>query len=237
MPSHPRISSPGATDAGRRHRHGSNVGANQGEQLSTKSRPKEKTDNAVSRTGAARPKPALSALRRNLQPAVAGNWIVYVACVLLLFLSFFITLRLIRSDMPPRVALTVLAQSAVTDPHSLMAAVRAAGLKGSPEVKGNIDGITRIDGKRVRLTGWAAQLGRDRAPLAVIGFVDGTASFAVETAGAHAHVDQVLGLSAANTATNVSFQGVLACARGQKLIVIAVADNNAYGYFGTRTCP
>jgi len=59
----------------------------------------------------------------------------------------------------------------------------------------------------------------------------------MRTEGRHAGVTGGLGLADAATAQDVSFRGTVACGRGQKLIVVAIAESGSYGYFSPRACP
>lgn len=130
----------------------------------------------------------------------------------------------------------MLAGATITDLGRLMAAVKAAGLKGTPDVKGGIDEITRLDDDHVTLKGWAAEISGSGSPLAVMVFVDGRNTLTMETDGRRPDIAETLGLSDAASA-NMAFQGKLTCSRGHKLIVVAVARSDLYGHFGTRTCP
>ncbi len=151
-------------------------------------------------------------------------------------LSFGITLQLTK-PRPPSAAATALAHALVSDSRTLIAAIKAAGLKGSQNVKGAIDKIAALGDDRVSVTGWVGEVGNGGAPLDVLVFVDGENRLTMQTEGRHADVTSALGLSDAATARNVSFQGSLACAHGRKLIVVAVAENGDYGYFRPRVCP
>ena len=176
------------------------------------------------------------ATRRPPPPARRRWWPTLVGGALCGALSFVITLQLIRPK-PPSMAAAALARAAVFDSRSLIAAIRAAGLKGSQNVRGAIDAITALGNDRVAVTGWAGEVGNGGAPLDVLVFVDGENKLTLQTQGGHADVTGALGLSDAATAHNVSFQGSLGCARGQKLIVVAVAESGDYGYFSPRVCP
>jgi hypothetical protein len=162
--------------------------------------------------------------------------LIYLAGGLSLVLSFLLTLQFTKPSSSPGAGLATLASSAVHDSRSLMAAVKAAGLRGSPKVKGDIDEIKRLDADRVSLKGWAAEIGHGGTPLSVVAFAEGHGTTPIETQGTHANLTPALGLSDAG-ADNVSFQGSLTCRRGEKLIVVAVTQDNNYGYFGSRVCP
>jgi hypothetical protein len=162
--------------------------------------------------------------------------LVWVAGGLIFAVSFVTAMRLIKPAMPPTPAMTTLAGATISDLGRLMAAVKAAGLRGTPDVKGAIDEIIRLDNDHATLKGWAADVSGSGSPLAVMVFVGGRNTLTMETAGRRPEVAAALGLSDAASA-NISFQGNLTCTRGQKLIVVAVAPSDVYGHFGTRLCP
>ncbi len=170
-------------------------------------------------------------------PRRTPSWLIWIAGGLSLVLSFVITLQLTKPADPPSPAVAALASSFVSNSRTMMAAVKAAGLKGSPNVKGAIDEIEKLGGDRVLVKGWAAEIGNGGAPLGVVVFVDGASRLTTQTRGARADVVHAVGISDAATAVNVSFQGSLTCRRGQKLFVVAVTDGGAYGYFRPRVCP
>jgi hypothetical protein len=164
------------------------------------------------------------------------RWLTCAAGGLAFAVSFVIAMRLTQPVRPPTSAMMVLAGSTISDLGSLIAAVKLAGLRGTPDVKGSIDELTRHDNDHVTLTGWAAEIADSDSPLAVMVFVDGRNKLTMQTSGRRPDVTAALGLSDAASA-NVAFQGSLTCSRGQRLIVVAVAENDVYGHFGTRLCP
>jgi hypothetical protein len=155
---------------------------------------------------------------------------------LIFVVSFVAAMLLIKPSRPPTAAMMALSASAISDLRTLMGAVKVAGLKGSPDVKGAIDEVTRIDNDQIALRGWAVDIGNSQEPLTVMAFVDGHNSLTMEANGRRDAAVNVTGL-AANDAVNVAFAGRLRCGKGQKLIVVAVARNDAYGHFGARACP
>lgn len=159
---------------------------------------------------------------------IAGG-LIFAAC-------FVVGLLLIKPARPPTAAMKALASATVSDLKTLMAAVKAAGLRGTPDVKGAIDTMTRVDNTQIILKGWTAEIGGSNEPLTVMAFVDGRNSLMVETSGGRRQIASALGLSDA-AAADISFEGRLKCGKGQKLIVVAVARNDVYGQFGSRTCP
>ncbi len=162
---------------------------------------------------------------------------ISIAGALTLGASFLIALELTRPAKPPSPAVLSLAGSVISDWRTLMAAIKAAGLTGSQTVKGAIDAIARQDERRVSITGWAGEVGHGETPLHVLVFVDGANTLRMRTAGQPADVAGAFGVADAATAQNVSFRGSVACARGQRLLIVAVADSGNYGYFSPRSCP
>ena len=154
----------------------------------------------------------------------------------ILALSFLATMRLTSPVKPANPGVAVFTSSVVSDAKTLMSAVKAAGFKGATDVRGSIDEIRRLDNDRVTVKGWAVETSNANAALTVMMFVDGRHKLTTETSGPHAAAVQAVGLPNAAAATNVSFEATLACGRGQKLIVVALADSNSYGYFGPRFC-
>jgi hypothetical protein len=143
---------------------------------------------------------------------------------------------LTKPARPPTAAMRTLATSPISDLKTLMGAVKVAGLKGSPDVKGAIEELTRIDNDRATLKGWAVDVGNSRESLTVMAFVDGRNILTMEANGRRDEAIKAAGLTA-DDAANVAFAGHLQCRRGEKLIVVAVAQNNDYGHFGSRLCP
>ena len=167
-------------------------------------------------------------------PTRGSWWPTLLSGTLCCVLSFVVTLQLIRPK-PPSTAAAALAHAIVSDSRSLIAAIKAAGLKGSPSVKGAIDAITPLGNNRIAVAGWAGDVGNDATPLDVLVFVDGENKLTLPTRRASPVATR--GWSDAAAARPASFEGSLACARGQKLIVVAVAESGDYGYFNPRLCP
>jgi hypothetical protein len=170
------------------------------------------------------------------QPKSARPRLVWVIGAPIFAISFVAALRLTEPPRTPTPAMMTLAGATIPDLRRLMAAVKAAGLRGTPDVKGAIDEITRLDTDRVTLKGWAADISGKGAPLAVMAFVDGRNTLTTDTTGGRPEIASELGLSSAASA-NIAFQANLVCSRGQRLIVVVVAPRDVYGHFGTRLCP
>jgi len=150
-------------------------------------------------------------------------------------LGFVGTLWLTR-PAPPAPAISILTNAAVSDAASLMAAVQTARLHGTPDVKGSIEEITRLDKGGVSIKGWVTDTTASGSALTVIAFAGGNHVLTTVTKGARADVAKMLGMADASAA-NMSFQGAFACRPGEKIIVIAVTSSAAYSQFRSLACP
>ena len=138
------------------------------------------------------------------------------------------------ATVPPNPAVTILTNATVLDSPSLMAAVQTAGLRGSPDVKGSIEEIKRLDNGRVSIKGWVTDTTASGSALTVIAFAGGNHVLTTVTNGARADVAKMFGLA---DAANMSFQGAFACKPGENVIVIAVTSGRAYSQFRSLACP
>jgi hypothetical protein len=177
-----------------------------------------------------------SAGSRNRGSRRIARGLIWIAACGVVAVSFAVTMWLTQPVRPLRPAIATLASSTISDFTTLMAAVKSAGLKGAPSVKGAIDGITRIDNERVAVKGWAIDVADPTLPLVVVVFAGGRHKLTTETDGRRPEVVSVLGVPEAAMA-NVSFQGTVGCRRGERLMVVAVAQSDVYGHFGARNCP
>ena len=150
-------------------------------------------------------------------------------------LGFVGTLWLTR-PAPPAPAISILTNAAVSDAASLMVAVQTARLHGTPDVKGSIEEITRLDKGGVSIKGWVTDTTASGSALTVIAFAGGNHVLTTVTKGARADVAKMLGMADASGA-NMSFQGGFACRPGEKIIVIAVTSSAAYSQFRSLACP
>jgi hypothetical protein len=130
----------------------------------------------------------------------------------------------------------ILAHATVSDAPGLMAAVQTAGLRGSPDVKGAIEGLARIDNERVTIKGWAVDRTAAGAPLTIVAFAGGPHVLTTVTSGPRKDVARMFGLSDA-AARNVSFEAGFTCGRGQNLVVVAVTADSTYSQFRSLACP
>lgn len=166
---------------------------------------------------------------------LTGQWFTLMAGVSAAILGFVVVLWLTSPvALPPGVA--ILTSASVSDASSLMAAVQAANLRGTPDVRGAIEEIKRLDNERVTIKGWAVDATASGSLLTVIAFAGGTHALTTATSGPRMDVAQIFGLSGGNAA-KMSFQAVFACKPGEKLVVIAVTSDRTYSHFRSLVCP
>jgi hypothetical protein len=162
-------------------------------------------------------------------------WFRWMSGAFAAILSFTVVLWLTSPvTAPPGVA--ILENANVSDATSLMAAVQTAGLRGTPDVKGEIEAIRRIDSERVTIKGWAIDKTESSSLLTIITFAGGPRVSTTMTNGARNDVAQMFGLSGA-AARNVSFETTFRCAPGEKIVVVAVTSGHAYSQFRSLACP
>jgi hypothetical protein len=138
---------------------------------------------------------------------------------------------------PPAPGIVSLANATVSDATSLMAAVQTAGLRGTPDVKGAIEEIRRLDNDRVTIKGWAMETtASSSSVVTILAFASGHHVLTTPTNGTRAELAKMLGLADASQA-NMSFQGEFACRAGEKVIVIAVTSGGSYSQFRSLECP
>jgi hypothetical protein len=142
----------------------------------------------------------------------------------------------LTSPAAPPPGIGILTSASVSDPTTLMAAVQTAGLRGTPDLKGAIEGIKRIDNERVTIKGWAVDKTASNSWLTIIAFAGGPHVLTTMTNGARKDVAQMFGLSDA-AAGNVSFEATFKCDKGETLMVVAVASDRTYSQFRSLACP
>jgi hypothetical protein len=163
------------------------------------------------------------------------QWLPWISGAAAAILSFAVALWLTSPvAAPPGVA--ILVSATVSDATSLMAAVQTAGLRGSSDVKGAIEGLKRIDDERVTINGWAVDTTASSPSLTIIAFAGGRHALTATTSGPRKDVARMFGLSDAG-ARNVSFEAPLACGPGQNLVVVAVTADRTYSQFRSLVCP
>ena len=170
----------------------------------------------------------------------AKDWLVWTipaaGLVVAVHVIPWLTDLVMEAVEEPGVRTAALAGASVTGRASLLAAAREAGLRPSSEIKVITGGISRSDDGRVRINGWAAEIGGGGSPLAILVFTDGSLALQTKTAGEQPEVTRLLGLSA-QAARNVVFDGTMACRRRHRLIVVAASIGNKYAALSPLTCP
>jgi hypothetical protein len=168
-------------------------------------------------------------------PILTRPWFILTSGASAAALGFAAVLWLTSpATVPPSVA--ILTSSTISDASSLMAAVQTAGLRGTPDVRGAIDGIKRIDNESVTIKGWAVDKAVSSSWLTVVAFASGRHVLTVVTNGARKEVAQMYGLSDAAT-RNVSFEASFKCGKDENLIIVAVTLDGKYSQFGSVACP
>jgi hypothetical protein len=162
-------------------------------------------------------------------------WFTWISGACAAALAFAVVLWLTGPVAPPP-GVAVLAGATVSDATSLMAAVQTAGLRGTPDVKGEIDWIRRIDNERVAIKGWAVAKTGSSSQLTIIAFAGGTHVLTTATDGPRNDIAQMFALSGAG-ARNVSFEASFACSPGQTLFIVAVSYDHTYSQFRSLACP
>jgi hypothetical protein len=162
-------------------------------------------------------------------------WFTWISGAGAAALPFAVVLWL-TSPVPPPPGAAILASATVSDATSLMAAVQTAGLRGTPDVKGAIESIGRIDNEHVTIKGWAVNKTGSSPQLTIIAFAGGTHVLTTVTNGPRKDIAQMFALSDA-AARNVLFEASFACGPGQNLLVVAVSSDRTYSQFRSLSCP
>jgi hypothetical protein len=162
-------------------------------------------------------------------------WFTWISGACAAALAFAVVLWL-TSPVAPPAGVAILASATVSDATSLMAAVQTAGLRGTPDVKGAIDSIARIDDERVTIKGWAVDKTGSSFQLAIVAFAGGTHVLTTVTNGPRKNIAQMFALSDTG-ARNVSFEASFACTPGQTLLLVAVSYDHTYSQFRSLACP
>jgi hypothetical protein len=162
-------------------------------------------------------------------------WFTWISGACAAALAFAVVLWLTGPVTPPPGA-AILESATVSDATSLMAAVQTAGLRGTPDVKGEIESITRIDNEHVTMKGWAVDKTGSSSRLTIIAFAGGTRVLTTVTNGPRKNIAQMFALSDAG-ARNVSFAASFTCGPGQNLLVVAVSYDHTYSQFRSLACP
>jgi hypothetical protein len=168
---------------------------------------------------------------------------IYIAALLVLFGSFFLTLWLLDGgrDEPldstnARSNIERLADQRVTNYAELIGAARETRLKLSMQMIGNIDAINRINDREVTIAGWLADPDGDATPLDVMVFVSGTVAATTQTKGEREDVTRAKGLEF-GTGKNVVFQVNFSCPKGIQPVVVGLGMKRQYLPLKSPPCP
>ncbi len=164
---------------------------------------------------------------------LTGPALTWIAVAVAAPFAFIIALWLTSPTPAPGVA--ALINATVSDSASVMAAVHTAGLRGTPDVRGAIEEIRRLDSERVMIRGWATDATSSGTTLTVVAFA-GRAHMLTPANDTITAVARLVGLSGGDAATT-SFRGTFACTRGEKLVVVAVSADRRYSQFRSLVCP
>ena len=161
--------------------------------------------------------------------------IVIVSGMIALFGSFFLTLWLTTPDTGPSASNVAanrsfaerLAAQRIANYSDLPGAAADAGLRFSEQLKGNIDGIDRVNEHDVHMGGWFADPQGDATPLRILVFIKGTMVAAAETKGERPDVTRAFGL-AFGAEKNVAFSFNFNCGPGVQPVVVGVDEKGRY---------
>ena len=151
-----------------------------------------------------------------------------------LFGSFFLTLAL--TEPQPPLDLEKFYAYKISSPSDLSSAAWAAGLHFSFHLQANVDSLTRINDREVRIAGWLADTEGYNVPMEVVVFAGGVKAAATRTAGERPDVTSLhnLGFGAEK---NVSFQVNFTCKSGEQPTVAGLGTNGQYIPLLAPECP
>jgi hypothetical protein len=164
--------------------------------------------------------------------------VVWIIGIVVLLGSFLITFWLTTPEsLPPvKTPLETFKRINVSDTRALSAAAALARLKPSANLKGYVDQISRDKDGKVKVVGWALDLEGSGTPIIVLVFASGNYVFETHTKGPLLNIQNYFKVSDA-VASNVAFEGTLACPSGAPLSVIAVTEANTYSAISHPVCP
>jgi hypothetical protein len=168
------------------------------------------------------------------------RWTFYAGA---LFGSFFLTLWLtepqnpiLNSRLDSRSGGDRLAAERATSYADLTNAARAAGLRLSPQVKGHVDTMTRVNEREVSIVGWLADTAGDGSASQLVIFVGGAFTAIAPTTGERPDVTRAIGLGF-GTEKNVAFRVNFNCRPGQQPVIAGVGTARQYVPLNVAPCP
>ena len=169
-------------------------------------------------------------------------WTLLYAVVLLG--SFFITLWLTAPEtvpispnaFDPQSVAFQLARYRLTSISDLNRTARGLGLRFSPELKGNVDEMTRVNERDIKMSGWLADPRGASTPLEVMVFLGGTAVGFAQTTGERPDVTAALHL-AFGAEKNVAFSVAFPCRGSDQPLIVGIGTEKQYVSLQTSPCP
>jgi len=157
-----------------------------------------------------------------------------VACIIggaaVLCVSFFSTLWLTEPEAAPQ----RLEDQRISYYSDLPTASHNAGLRYSEQMKGSVNGFSRINEREVKVGGWVADPLGDSTPLKVFVFLNGSLVASGQTGGEHPELMNALHLSHSE---NLVFSLAFNCRPGDKPVVLGVGGRKQYVLLQTKECP
>jgi hypothetical protein len=146
--------------------------------------------------------------------------------------SLFITLWLTEPEAPPQ----RLEDQRISHYNDLPTAAQNAGFRYSEQMKGSVDGFSRINEHEVKVVGWVADPLGDSTPSKMFVFLNGSLVASGQTSGELPSVTQTLHLSH-GAEKNLGFSLDFNCRPGDKPVVLGVGERKQYILLPTKTCP
>jgi hypothetical protein len=144
--------------------------------------------------------------------------------------SFFSTLWLAEPEAPPQ----RLEDQRISHYNDLPTAAQNAGLRYSEQMKGSVNGFSRLNEREVKVGGWVVDPLGDSTPLKVFVFLNGALVASGQTSGEHPEPMNALHLSHSE---NLVFSLAFNCQPGDKPVVLGVGGRKQYVLLQTKTCP
>ena len=157
-----------------------------------------------------------------------------VACIIggaaVLCVSFFSTLWLTEPEAAPQ----RLEDQRISYYSDLPTASQNAGLRYSEQMKGSVNGFSRINEREVKVGGWVADPLGDSTPLKVFVFLNGSLVASGQTSGERPDLMRALNLSHDE---NLAFSLAFNWRPGDKPVVLGVGGRKQYILMQTKECP
>ncbi len=168
---------------------------------------------------------------------------IAVLLAVALFGGFFITLWLTEPAAVGTVSITDdrsdverLAARHISNAADLLTAANDIGLSPSIRMRGNIDVLRRMSEGVVSMTGWAADMRGDAAPLDILVFVGGAVAAKTQTKGERPDVTEAVHLGF-GAEKNVSFLVSFSCRPGEQPVTVGIGTARQYIPLTSGPCP